>query len=141
MKVLLLVALCVAGGALAAPNTRPVVSKPAPQQSAAVNLGDVLPLAETCDPKKCFAPNCRCASTTLDEKIPIDKTPQLVMLTFDDAVTALNYEYIQQALGGMTNPDGCPVAATFYVSHEYTDYSKVHALWSEGHEIALHSIS
>jgi hypothetical protein len=141
MKFLLLVTLCVAGGVLAAPNTRPALAKPAPVPSASMNFGDTLPLAETCDPKKCFAPNCRCASTLLDDKIPIEKTPQLVMLTFDDAVTALNYEYIQQALSGLTNPDGCPVAATFYVSHEYTDYSKVHNLWAEGHEIALHSIS
>lgn len=63
------------------------------------------------------------------------------MLTFDDAVTALNYEYIEQAINGRRNPDGCPVAATFYVSHEYTDYSKVHNLWADGHEIALHSIT
>lgn len=63
------------------------------------------------------------------------------MLTFDDAVTALNYEYIEQAINGRVNPDGCPAAATFYVSHEYTDYSKVHNLWADGHEIALHSIT
>lgn len=62
------------------------------------------------------------------------------MLTFDDAVTAANYKYIQETIVGRTNPDGCAAAATFFVSHEYTDYSKVHALWTEGHEIALHSI-
>lgn len=39
------------------------------------------------------------------------------MLTFDDAVTALNYEYIEEGINGRVNPDGCPVAATFYVSH------------------------
>lgn len=63
------------------------------------------------------------------------------MLTFDDAVTALNYEYVDKAINGRVNPDGCPAAATFYVSHEYTDYSKVHNLWADGHEIALHSIT
>lgn len=63
------------------------------------------------------------------------------MLTFDDAVTAANYQYIKEVMGGRFNPDNCPVAATFFVSHEYTDYSKVHALWTEGHEIALHSIT
>lgn len=66
---------------------------------------------------------------------------QLVVLTFDDAVTALNYEYVEEAINGRVNPDGCPAAATFFVSHEYTDYSKVHALWADGHEIALHSIT
>lgn len=53
----------------------------------------------------------------------------------------MNYEYIDEAITGRTNPDGCPAQATFYVSHEYTDYSKVHSLWADGHEIALHSIS
>lgn len=66
--------------------------------------------------------------------------PQLVMLTFDDAVSVANYKYTEEIMLGRTNPDGCSAAATFFVSHEYTDYSKVHALWSEGHEIALHSI-
>lgn len=62
------------------------------------------------------------------------------MLTFDDAVSVANYKYTEEIMLGRTNPDGCSAAATFFVSHEYTDYSKVHALWSEGHEIALHSI-
>ena len=39
------------------------------------------------------------------------------------------------------NPDGCPIAATFYVSHEWTDYALVQSLYSDGHEIASHSIS
>lgn len=63
------------------------------------------------------------------------------MVTFDDAVTALNYDFIDKSINKLTNPDGCPAQATFYVSHEYTDYSKVHDLYSEGHEIALHSIT
>lgn len=40
-------------------------------------------------------------------------------------MTALNYEYYQQAFYGRINPDGCPVSSTYYMSHEYTDYSKV----------------
>lgn len=71
---------------------------------------------------------------------PPPSLPQLVMLTFDDAVSVANYKYTEEIMLGRTNPDGCSAAATFFVSHEYTDYSKVHALWSEGHEIALHSI-
>lgn len=63
------------------------------------------------------------------------------MLTFDDAVTVENGVYIEEGIDGRLNPDGCPAAATFFVSHEYTDYSKVHQHWANGHEIALHSIS
>ena len=39
------------------------------------------------------------------------------------------------------NPNGCPISATFYVSHEWTDYGLVQSLYSDGHEIASHSIS
>jgi hypothetical protein len=39
------------------------------------------------------------------------------------------------------NHDDCPVAATFFITHEYTDYTLVHELFSEGHEIATHSVT
>ncbi|XP_055372797.1 chitin deacetylase 7 [Condylostylus longicornis] len=100
-----------------------------------------LPLAEACDPTKCTPPKCRCSQTFLSKELPPEKIPQLVAITYDDAVTALNYEYIQSAIRKLKNPDGCKALATFFVSHEYTDYTKVHKLWEQGHEIALHSIS
>lgn len=97
-------------------------------------------LAEPCN-ERCQLPDCRCSSTELSANISIADTPQFVMLTFDDAVTALHYEFIESKILGRRNPDGCPMAATFYVSHEYTDYSRVHRAWAAGHEIALHSIT
>lgn len=66
---------------------------------------------------------------------------QLVLLTFDDAVQTINIDYYRKALYDRKNPDGCPAQATYFVSHEYTDYSLVNELYSKGHEIALHSIS
>jgi hypothetical protein len=42
---------------------------------------------------------------------------------------------------GRVNPNGCPISATFYVSHEWTDYSQVQNLYSDGHEMASHTIS
>lgn len=96
---------------------------------------------EVCTSEVCQPPDCRCFDSVLDENIPIANTPQLVMLTFDDAVTAQIYDLVQPIFEDIENPDGCPAAATWFVSHEYTDYSKVHALWADGHEIALHSIS
>lgn len=94
-----------------------------------------------CQPFLCRAPDCRCADTESGGDFDVADTPQLVMVTFDDAVTALNYDLIEKSLNQHKNPDGCSAQATFYVSHEYTDYSKVHQLWAEGHEIALHSIT
>lgn len=40
------------------------------------------------------------------------------------------------------NPNGCPVKATFFVSHEWTDYNEVERIAKEGgHEIASNSIT
>lgn len=39
------------------------------------------------------------------------------------------------------NPNGCPVRATFYISHQYTNYRDVQYLWNAGHEIATHSVT
>lgn len=96
---------------------------------------------DLCQPWICKPPNCRCASQSLGSPIPMDKIPQLVMITFDDAVTSLIYDQVMDVLGRHKNPDGCEAQATFYVAHEYTDYSRVHELWAQGHEIALHSIT
>ena len=68
--------------------------------------------------------------------------PQLVLISFDDAVNDINWHIYEELLNsGRSNPNGCPIKATFYVSHEWTDYSQVQTLYSRGHEIASHSIT
>lgn len=69
-------------------------------------------------------------------------TPQLVLLTFDDSVNDLNKDLYRDIFDtGRLNPNGCPIAGTFYVSHEWTDYGQVQNLYAAGHEIASHTIS
>jgi hypothetical protein len=63
------------------------------------------------------------------------------MVTFDDAVNILNIETYRKTLYGRLNSDGCPARATFFVSHEYTNYELVNELYNNGFEIALNSIS
>ncbi|UYV81437.1 Cda9 [Cordylochernes scorpioides] len=69
--------------------------------------------------------------------------PQFVMLTFDDAVNIANLPTYRDLLTPARRNAGnnCTVKATFFVSHDYTDYSKVHWLYRNGHEIAVHSVS
>ena len=68
--------------------------------------------------------------------------PQLVMITFDDSVNDLNRDLYKEIFKDYRlNPNGCPISATFYVSHEWTDYAQVQNLYASGHEIASHSIS
>lgn len=74
--------------------------------------------------------------------IPVEEVPQIVLLTFDDAVNDLNKEiYVELFENGRTNPNGCPISATFYVSHEWTDYGQVQSLYADGHELASHTVS
>lgn len=74
--------------------------------------------------------------------IPVEQTPQIVLLTFDDAVNDLNKPlYSDLFENGRKNPNGCPISATFYVSHEWTDYSQVQNLYADGHEMASHTVS
>ena len=69
--------------------------------------------------------------------------PQIVLLTFDDAINDAVWPFYQQLFDQRQhkNPNGCPIAATFYVSHEWTDYDKVQDLYAAGHEMASHTIS
>lgn len=74
--------------------------------------------------------------------LPGEEVPQIVLLTFDDAINDLNkglYHDIFEK--GRVNPNGCPITATFYVSHEWTDYGQVQNLYADGHEMASHSVS
>lgn len=74
--------------------------------------------------------------------IPAEEVPQMVLITFDDAVNDLNTHYYTELFGnGRVNPNGCPISATFYVSHEWTDYSQVQNLYADGHELASHTVS
>ncbi|KAF2900102.1 hypothetical protein ILUMI_06083 [Ignelater luminosus] len=100
-----------------------------------------LELAKKCDKELCQLPNCRCSSAGIPGGLNAKDVPQLVLLTFDDAVNIANINYYEEIFDGKVNPDGCPIAGTFFVSQEYTDYSSIHSLSSKGHEIALHSIT
>ena len=95
-----------------------------------------------CGPHNCVLPDCFCAGRTGPSVVETSQIPQMVFLTFDDAVNKDNYKIYKQLLQhDRTNPNGCPVAATFYVSHEWTDYKLVDLLARGGHEIASHSIT
>ncbi|KAF2368701.1 NodB domain [Trinorchestia longiramus] len=99
-------------------------------------------LATKCDRKVCKLPDCNCGGKEVPGGIAPQDVPQMVLLTFDDSVNDLNKELYQDLFEtGRTNPNGCPLAATFYISHEWTDYSQVQNLYADGHEIASHSIT
>ncbi|KAL1441057.1 hypothetical protein MTO96_008808 [Rhipicephalus appendiculatus] len=101
--------------------------------------------ATTCNLSECRSRgNCACMSTQPPGDLNVSDMPQFVMLTFDDAVNERNMDFYRQLLdpGKRRNrANGCNMAATFFVSAGYTDFSLVHELHSVGSEIAIHSIT
>ncbi|KMQ98113.1 hypothetical protein RF55_1532 [Lasius niger] len=115
------------------PPARPATIYPTPQVDKP---------AAKCRKDVCLLPDCNCGGSDIPGGIPVVQTPQIVLLTFDDAVNDLNKPlYSDLFENGRKNPNGCPISATFYVSHEWTDYSQVQNLYADGHEMASHTVS
>ncbi|XP_062524545.1 uncharacterized protein LOC101740429 isoform X2 [Bombyx mori] len=115
------------------PPSRPasVYPQPTPDKTAAKCRKDV-----------CLLPDCYCGGKEIPGNLPVSEVPQMILITFDDAVNDLNKMYYEELFQrGRVNPNGCPITATFYVSHEWTDYSQVQNLYAEGHEFASHTVS
>lgn len=97
--------------------------------------------AKPCDPDVCKLPDCFCSDTKIPGNLPNSSIPQIVMITFDAAVNTGFSLYEELFNGQLKNPNGCNIAATFFVSHEYSNYCDVQNLYHQRHEIADNSIS
>lgn len=101
--------------------------------------------AEMCDLSQCILPDCFCSKdgTLIPGRLESNQVPQMILLTFDDAINFENWEFFTQKLftSNRKNPNGCPIKGTFYVSHQFTNYQMVQKMWNDGHEIAVHSIT
>lgn len=101
-----------------------------------------------CNVTACRLPDCFCSrdGTNVPGNLDSRRVPQMVTLTFDGAVTAENFRLYMDTVftpgdGERTNPNGCPLIGTFFVSHQGNDYHRTQRLWNAGHEIAIHSIT
>lgn len=75
-------------------------------------------------------------------KLLLEETPQLVLITFEDAVNDVHNKIFDMLFDSKyKNPNECNIRGTFFVSHEWTDYSLVQNLYADGHEIGSHTIS
>lgn len=100
--------------------------------------------APPCDPSVCNLPDCFCSEdgTTIPGDLPAKDVPQMITVTFDDAINNNNIELYKEIFNGKRkNPNGCDIKSTFFVSHKYTNYSAVQEMHRKGHEIAVHSIT
>merc|ERR1712236_80162 len=78
---------------------------------------------------------CHCSGN--ETSFPIKDRPQIVYLTFDDAFTAQAESQFYRSLfnGTFTNPNGCAIRATHFITQSYTDYELVNRYWHKGHEM------
>ncbi|CAG5122119.1 unnamed protein product [Candidula unifasciata] len=117
----------------------PVSAQSAPagkQESASVQWNE-----GSCS-SSCQLPHCYCAGTSIPKDLPVKSVPQMVMLTFDDEVSAAFYGYYQRLFRpGRYNPNGCPIRGCLFVSGSGTNYDLVYPLYAMGVEIASHTIS
>ena len=90
--------------------------------------------------RNCSLPRCFCGRG-IPGGLSQHQVPQFVLLSFDDAVNDLNRDFYRRVFNSRVNPNGCPISATFFVSHEWTDYSLVNELYLAGHELASHSVT
>ena len=99
--------------------------------------------AQPCDTAKCQLPSCVCASTAIPGGLQPKDTPQIVMFSFDDGLRDQDYKtYYSPVFNGRKNPNGCQVSLTYFVSHNFTDYSLVEHVYAvDGAEIGDHSVT
>lgn len=102
-------------------------------------------IVPSCNPSLCKLPDCFCSidGTTTPMKINPNDIPQMIQITFDDAINNENWELINSMFFTdiRRNPNGCPIRGTFFVSHQFTNYHYVQSLWNKQHEIGIHSIT
>jgi len=100
--------------------------------------------ADECDPEICRLPDCFCSPTSTKVPGGLEPTdvPQMIVISFDDAINSNNFPIYQRLFNGnRKNPNSCDIRATFFVSHKYSNYSMVEELHRVGHEIATHSVT
>ncbi|MFH4981713.1 hypothetical protein AB6A40_008422 [Gnathostoma spinigerum] len=92
----------------------------------------------------CRLPKCFCSQSGMEipNQLSASEVPQMVLLTFNDPITDQSIKIFKSVFDGrFRNPNGCPVKATFFVSHEWNNYDQTQWLRSRGHEIAVNSFS
>ncbi|RKO82732.1 hypothetical protein BDK51DRAFT_24350 [Blyttiomyces helicus] len=96
--------------------------------------------AYSCNPATCVPPACFCPSPNPPGGLPPQKIPQFMTLTFDDSINSVVLPIIMNITQSHhNNPNGCPLAATFFVSAQFSDYWNVQTMYGLGHEIATHT--
>nr|KAJ3419834.1 hypothetical protein HK105_006451 [Polyrhizophydium stewartii] len=111
------------------------------QEGAGVSGPTTVTSGYSCNPATCKLPACFCPSTSPPGGLDPKNIPQFITLTFDDSINEVILPQILDYTSNYVNPNGCPLASTFYISTQYTDFWHVQRMYSMGHEIAVHTMN
>lgn len=89
----------------------------------------------------CKAPACSCASSAIPGGLAQSDTPQMIVVSFVDSITDQTVGWANQMLGGLKNPDGCELPATFYTVTAGANFFQIRSQYDKGHEIAPMSLT
>ena len=90
----------------------------------------------------CFLPDCVCKSDTTPNNLISKQIPQIVYLTIDGSLNFNTYSKLRQLFSSKrTNPNGCPIKGTLFMTDAGSNYRIVDLLHSNGHEIGLSGLS
>ncbi|XP_033746868.1 uncharacterized protein LOC117332091 [Pecten maximus] len=88
----------------------------------------------------CLLPDCFCS--TLEHQMGRNHIPQMVYFGFDDALNPESVQHYDFLFGrNRTNPNGCPISASLYISHKNTKYDIAKMYYDRGFELAVHSVT
>lgn len=107
---------------------------------ALVSVAVAQQTAEQCSPDYCRLPDCYCGGKQIPGGYKPEEIPQLVLLTFDDAVNDLNKAFFKKLYEGRKNPNGCPIKVSVklnFFSQLVFKPNKIHCTQSAGHLLHL----
>lgn len=91
----------------------------------------------SCKRDVCKLPKCYCSGTIIPGNLTKANVPQIIMITFQGAVTEKLMAEYDILFNGKKNPNNCPYSSTIFVQDEYTNYPVVQQLFLKKQEIAV----
>ncbi|OWF45313.1 uncharacterized protein LOC110457233 [Mizuhopecten yessoensis] len=93
--------------------------------------------AQTCQQCiNCHLPDCFCS--TFKHPMNRSEIPQMVYFGFDGVLNSFSAEtYDLLFMRGHTNPNGCPISATLFITHNNTDHDISKKYYKHGLDLAV----
>lgn len=95
-----------------------------------------------CNDNTCKLPDCRCSdNNVIPGNIAVAKTPQIILVTFQNALNSANVDLYTDIFKDIANPNDCPAKGTFFIQKQFTDFNIVKELADDLHEIGGNSLT